>query len=134
MRLLPCHLSNIGCQSKYEPNTDRTVIPRGIRRRSSHSSGVTDYDRRAFLQLPAGAFNLFGDKIFVWKDSLILRGEDLVGENISGEREWVRVDGKRCSNRFLDRRDPNFQSLNDVHLCHFGWPIARVPMRLGADE
>jgi hypothetical protein len=51
-----------------------------MRRISPHSSGVTDYDRRAFLQLSAGAFKLFGDKIFVWKDSLILRSENLVGE------------------------------------------------------
>jgi hypothetical protein len=32
------------------------------------------------LQLAAGAFKFFGNEFFVWKDSLILSGEHLVGE------------------------------------------------------
>jgi len=53
---------------------------RGTRRRSPHSSGVTDYYRPAFLQLSAGAFKLLAIRFSSWKDSLILGGKDLAGE------------------------------------------------------
>jgi hypothetical protein len=35
---------------------------------------------RPFLQFPAGAFKFIGDEVFVWKDSLIFSGEQLVRE------------------------------------------------------
>lgn len=41
---------------------------------------MADYDNRPFLQLPPGAPKFLGDGLFVWKDSLILSGEHLVGE------------------------------------------------------
>ena len=41
---------------------------------------MTDDRRRSFPQFSAGAFKFLGDEFFVWKDSLILGGEHLVGE------------------------------------------------------
>src|SRR5882724_12478290 len=37
-------------------------------------------DRHPILQFSAGALKFLCDEFFVWKDSLILRGENLVGE------------------------------------------------------
>ncbi len=34
---------------------------------------LSSADRCQFLQFPAGAFKFLGDKLFVWKDSLILK-------------------------------------------------------------
>ena len=45
----------------------------------------------SFLQFPAGAFKFLGDEILLWKDSLILGGEHLVGEIVE------RVVGLCCS-------------------------------------
>jgi hypothetical protein len=37
-------------------------------------------DGCSVVQFSAGAFKFLGDELFVWKDSLILGGEYLVGE------------------------------------------------------
>jgi hypothetical protein len=41
---------------------------------------IADFGRRAFLQFSAGAFKFVGNELFVWKDSLVLAGEQFVGE------------------------------------------------------
>jgi len=41
---------------------------------------LSSAERCPFLQFPAGAFKFPGDDPFVWKDSLILSSEHLVGE------------------------------------------------------
>jgi hypothetical protein len=66
-----CAITSLTMRSVRSPGSAFVVKIR----RFSLSSG----DRCPFFQFVAGAFKFVGDELFVWKDSLILRGEHLVG-------------------------------------------------------
>ena len=79
--------------------------PSGVISRFSLST----VDRRRFLQFPAGASKFLSDELFIWKDSLILSGEHLVGEIVEC------VVGLCCS-LFGAQNEPGWRVLAGPHL------------------